>query len=164
MKTRPSSPGSSPRSGTASATSSSDGRDSTRPTAPSSSWWVIRTTVRRKFGSTSDGDEISSRPTSHSTAQASHSARAQGGDTRERHADPGELHARETLVEDDEREQYRHHRIERAEHRDERKQAAAAREGEQRVGGDVAEADRQHRREPPRADPERLAAEQGERQ
>ena len=37
---------------------SSEGRESTSPTAPSSSWWVISTTVRRKFGSTSDGEEI----------------------------------------------------------------------------------------------------------
>ena len=48
-----------------------DGRESTSPMAPSSSWWVISTTVRRKFGSSSDGDETSSFPASESTAAGS---------------------------------------------------------------------------------------------
>ena len=52
--------------GTASAAATSDGRLSTRPIAPSSSWCAIRTTVLRKFGSTSDGDETSSLPWSDS--------------------------------------------------------------------------------------------------
>ena len=42
--------------------------------APSSSWWVISTTVRRKFGSTSDGDEIRSLPASDSTADGCYPA------------------------------------------------------------------------------------------
>ena len=53
-------------SGTASATSASVGRLSTRPTAPSSSCATTSTTVRRKFGSISAGEAIRSCPRSDS--------------------------------------------------------------------------------------------------
>ena len=59
-----------------SATASGDGRESTSPIAPSSSWWVISTTVRRKFGSSSDGDETSSLPASESIAAGSQVTRS----------------------------------------------------------------------------------------
>src|SRR5262245_15140307 len=64
-----SAPGRSARPGTVSATDSGDGRERTSPMAPSSSWWVISTTVRRKFGSIRDGDETSSLPASESTGR-----------------------------------------------------------------------------------------------
>src|SRR3954469_19117599 len=98
---------------------SSDGRESTRPTAPSSSWWVISTTVRRKFGSTSDGDEIRSLPARESTPQASHLRGAQRGTSRERGCDAERLEPRQALAEQRVGEKERHHRVERAEHRDE---------------------------------------------
>src|SRR6476619_8113015 len=44
------------------------GRLSMSPMAPSSSWWAIRTTVLRKFGSTSTGDETRRFPWSESTS------------------------------------------------------------------------------------------------
>src|SRR5215213_9601972 len=53
--------------GTTSTTRASDGRESTSPIAPSSSWCATRTTVRRKFGSISAGDETSRCPWSDST-------------------------------------------------------------------------------------------------
>src|SRR5882762_7862429 len=59
-KTGSSAPGSPSSSGTASAAATSEGLLSTRPIAPSSSWWATRTTVLRKFGSTRLGEETSS--------------------------------------------------------------------------------------------------------
>src|SRR5262245_50009370 len=53
--------------GTAPATSTGDGRLSTSPAAPSSVCSVTSTTVRRKFGSSSDGDATSRCPRSDST-------------------------------------------------------------------------------------------------
>src|SRR4051794_33012302 len=61
-KTGSAAPGSPWSAGTASAAGTSDGWLSTKPMAPSSSWWVISATVFRKFGSTSAGDETSSCP------------------------------------------------------------------------------------------------------
>src|SRR5437763_3768222 len=48
--------------GTTSLTGTSRERFSTTPTAPSSSWWPMSTTVRRKFGSHRAGPAISSCP------------------------------------------------------------------------------------------------------
>src|SRR5439155_6699532 len=48
-----------------------DTRFSTTPTAPSSSWWPMRTTVRRKFGSQSEGEAMSRVPPSRSTRPSS---------------------------------------------------------------------------------------------
>ena len=67
----PSTQGSSDSSGTATAISSSEGRERTSPTAPSSSWWVTSTTVRRKLGSTSDGEETR-QPTGQRVHPAAH--------------------------------------------------------------------------------------------
>src|SRR5215471_14413871 len=67
-KTGPSAPGRPSSSGTASTAGMSEGRLSTSPIAPSSSWCAIRTTVLRKFGSISDGDESSRCPRSDSTS------------------------------------------------------------------------------------------------
>src|SRR5256884_3880199 len=66
-KTGSSAPGSPSSSGTASAAATSEGLLSTRPIAPSSSWWATRTTVLRKFGSTRLGEETSSLPWSEVT-------------------------------------------------------------------------------------------------
>jgi hypothetical protein len=52
------------------------------------------------------------------------------------------LPARQPLAEQDVREQHRDHRVERAEHRHEGEQPVAARKREERVRGDVGEADR----------------------
>ena len=51
------------------------------------------------------------------------------------------LRPRQALVEEHVGQEERHHRIQRAEHRDEREEAVAAREREQRVRRHVREAD-----------------------
>src|SRR5215470_4356086 len=66
-KTGSSEPGRPSRSGTASAAETVEGRLSTRPIAPSSSWWATRTTVLRKLGSTRLGELTSSFPCREST-------------------------------------------------------------------------------------------------
>ena len=58
-------------------------------------------------------------------------------------ATPASCSARQPLAEQHVGEQHRRHRVERAEHRDEREQPVAAREREERVRRDVAEADRE---------------------
>src|SRR4051794_1347218 len=136
---------------------SSDGRESTSPTAPSSSWWVISTTVRRKFGSTSDGDEIRSLPASDSTCTASHSSRAQCGDARHRGRDTGELEPRQPLPEHHAGEEERHHGEERTEHGDEGEEPVLGCEREQRVRGHVAQPHGGDGYEPAPPDPQRLA-------
>src|SRR6185437_8459452 len=66
--TASSAPGIPASDGTASTAATSEGRVSTSPIAPSSSWWAISTTVRRKCGSRSDGADTSSCPWSESMA------------------------------------------------------------------------------------------------
>src|SRR5258708_8656741 len=139
-------------SGTASATRTSDGLVSTSPIAPSSSWWVTRMTVRRKFGSTSAGEEISSFPCN-DIARDGTSARAERDDACESDPDAADLHARQPFFPQHVGEKDRGDRVERAEHRDECEQPAATREREEGVGRDVAEPDREHRDAPAPPDP-----------